>query len=90
MRRLGSVCLFVFVSGSHLLQSAPLASMACLRDADIKLSDWSLSAFKVSTFVKQRGISAVWLLSIFFLLKKLCSSHNVVFRNTLNKNSDIK
>lgn len=25
-----SVCLFVFVSGSHLLQSAPLAVMACL------------------------------------------------------------
>lgn len=43
-----SVCLFVFVSGSRLLHSAPLAVMACLWDTDIKLSDWSLSAFEVS------------------------------------------
>lgn len=43
-----SVCLFVFVSGSRLLQSAPLVMMACLWDTDIKLSDWSLSAFEVS------------------------------------------
>ena len=41
-----SVCLFVFVSGSRLLQSAPLAVMARLWDTDIKLSDWSLSALK--------------------------------------------
>lgn len=54
--------LFVFVAGSHLLQSPPLAVMACLWDTDIKLSDWSLSAFDVSWAVhpdlSTRGWSA--------------------------------
>lgn len=30
MRGVGSLCLFVFVSSRRLLQSAPLAVMACL------------------------------------------------------------
>lgn len=60
-----SVRLFVLC---RLLQSAPLAVTACLWDTDIKLSDWSLSAFEVSWAVcpdlsPRGGISSVWLLS---------------------------
>lgn len=84
-----SVCLFVFVSGSRLLQSAPLAVMACLWDTDIKLSDWSclpLKCLELSILIcqpegDQPSMASVWrsLISCVFVREgtKLPSSHYV-------------
>lgn len=73
------LCLFQAVVSYSL---PPLVVMACLWDSDIKLSDWSLSAFEVSWAVRsdlssRGGISPVWLLS-----EDLSS---LVFANTSNK-----
>ena len=60
------VCVCVFELSAPW--AAPVAVMACLWDTDIKLSDWSLSAFHVSwavhSHLSSRGeTSPVWLLS---------------------------
>lgn len=63
-----SVCLFVFVSGSRLLQSAPFSCDGLFvrhRHKIIRLVVvclWSVLSCP-SWFVNQRGISPVWLLS---------------------------
>lgn len=60
------LCLFQAVVSYSL---PPLVVMACLWDSDIKLSDWSLSAFEVSWAVRpdlssrggdQPSMAAVW------------------------------
>lgn len=79
-----SVCLFVLVSGRHLLQSAPFSCDGLfvrhrhkiIRPVVVCL--WSVLSCR-SRFVNQRGISPVWLLSEDLSSLGFCTGNNKAY-----------